>query len=77
MAQATTIEDIKQQAQHKMDASITALKTTLSHIRTGRANPWFMGALLVAMAPLLVAFTVLLERKVLADMQSRLGGIFR
>ena len=39
MAQATTIADIKQQAQHKMDASIAALKTTLSHIRTGRANP--------------------------------------
>jgi NADH-quinone oxidoreductase subunit H len=41
------------------------------------SQPWFIplvtGALLVAMAPLLVAFTVLLERKVLADMQSRLG----
>ena len=39
MAQATTIAEIKTQAQHKMDASIAALKTTLSHIRTGRANP--------------------------------------
>ncbi|MDO8943512.1 MAG: NADH-quinone oxidoreductase subunit H, partial [Desulfobacterales bacterium] len=41
------------------------------------SQPWFIplvtGALLVAMAPLAVAFTVLLERKVLADMQSRLG----
>jgi ribosome recycling factor len=39
MAQATTIAEIKQQSQHKMDASIAALKTALSHIRTGRANP--------------------------------------
>jgi ribosome recycling factor len=39
MAQATTIAEIKQQSQHKMDASIAALKTSLSHIRTGRANP--------------------------------------
>ena len=39
MAQASTIAEIKSQAQHKMDASINALKTTLSHIRTGRANP--------------------------------------
>ncbi len=39
MAQATTIAEIKQQSQHKMDASIAALKTQLSHVRTGRANP--------------------------------------
>ena len=41
------------------------------------SQPWFIplatGALLVSLAPLAVAFTVLLERKVLADMQSRLG----
>jgi ribosome recycling factor len=39
MAQATTIAEIKQQSQHKMDASIASLKTQLSHVRTGRANP--------------------------------------
>lgn len=40
-------------------------------------QPWFIplvtGAIIVAIAPLAVAFTVLLERKVLADMQARLG----
>jgi len=41
------------------------------------SQPWFIplitGAVIVALAPLAVAFTVLLERKVLADMQARLG----
>jgi ribosome recycling factor len=35
----TTIAEIKQTAQHKMDATIAAFKTTLTKIRTGRANP--------------------------------------
>jgi NADH-quinone oxidoreductase subunit H len=39
--------------------------------------PWFIplvtGACIIGLAPLAVAFTVLLERKVLADMQARLG----
>ena len=34
-----TIAEIKQTTQHKMDASIAAFKTTLTKIRTGRANP--------------------------------------
>jgi NADH-quinone oxidoreductase subunit H len=41
------------------------------------SNPWFlplaMTAILIAVIPLGVAYTVLLERKVLADMQVRLG----
>lgn len=41
------------------------------------SNPWFipltMTAILIAVIPLAVAYTVLLERKVLADMQVRLG----
>ncbi|MBI5281289.1 MAG: NADH-quinone oxidoreductase subunit H [Candidatus Solibacter usitatus] len=41
------------------------------------SQPWFIplvtGLLIIAVAPLAVAFTVLLERKVLADMQARLG----
>lgn len=41
------------------------------------AQPWFIplvtGVIIIALAPLAVAFTVLLERKVLADMQARLG----
>jgi NADH-quinone oxidoreductase subunit H len=41
------------------------------------SQPWFIplvvGVLILALAPLGVAFTVLLERKVLADMQARLG----
>ena len=35
----TTIAEIKQTMQHKMDQSIANFKTTLTHIRTGRANP--------------------------------------
>jgi len=35
----TTIPEIKKHAQDQMDKSIAALKTQLSHIRTGRANP--------------------------------------
>jgi ribosome recycling factor len=35
----TTIAEIKQNAQAKMDASIAAFKNTLTKIRTGRANP--------------------------------------
>jgi ribosome recycling factor len=35
----TTIAEIKQNAQAKMDASIAAYKHTLTKIRTGRANP--------------------------------------
>src|SRR3954465_14220986 len=35
----TTIAEIKQNAQHKMDATIATFKTTLTKIRTGRANP--------------------------------------
>ena len=35
----TTIPEIRKHAQDQMDKTITALKTTLSHIRTGRANP--------------------------------------
>ena len=35
----TTIPEIKKHAQEQMDKTIAALKTTLSHIRTGRANP--------------------------------------
>jgi ribosome recycling factor len=35
----TTIAEIKQTMQHKMDSTIAAFKTTLTHIRTGRANP--------------------------------------
>ena len=34
-----TIPDIKKHAQEHMDKSIAALKTQLSHVRTGRANP--------------------------------------
>jgi NADH-quinone oxidoreductase subunit H len=41
------------------------------------SQPWFIplvtGVCILALAPLAVAFTVLLERKVLADMQARLG----
>ncbi|MBI5084465.1 MAG: NADH-quinone oxidoreductase subunit H [Acidobacteria bacterium] len=41
------------------------------------SQPWFIplvtGLLIIAVTPLAVAFTVLLERKVLADMQARLG----
>ena len=36
---ATTIPEIKSQAQTKMDQTIAALKNTLGKIRTGRANP--------------------------------------
>ncbi|MEJ6022939.1 ribosome recycling factor [Ramlibacter sp. PS4R-6] len=36
---ATNIPEIKKHAQEQMDKTIAALKTTLSHIRTGRANP--------------------------------------
>ena len=36
---ATTIPEIKQQLQAKMDQSIAAFKNTLTKIRTGRANP--------------------------------------
>jgi ribosome recycling factor len=39
MAQVTTTAEIKQQSQQKMNSTIAALKTQLSHIRTGRANP--------------------------------------
>jgi ribosome recycling factor len=35
----TTIAEIKQNAQGKMDQSIAAFKNTLTKIRTGRANP--------------------------------------
>src|SRR3954463_9918752 len=35
----TTIAEIKQNAQGKMDSTIAAYKTTLTKIRTGRANP--------------------------------------
>src|SRR5262245_11282630 len=35
----TTIAEIKQTLQHKMDQTIANFKTTLTHIRTGRANP--------------------------------------
>ena len=35
----TTIADIKKTAETKMDQSITAFKTNLQKIRTGRANP--------------------------------------
>ena len=35
----TTIAEIKQTTQHKMDQTIANFKTTLTHIRTGRANP--------------------------------------
>ena len=35
----TTIAEIKQTMQHKMDQTIANFKTTLTHIRTGRANP--------------------------------------
>ena len=35
----TTIADIRKHAQEQMDKTIAALKTQLSHIRTGRANP--------------------------------------
>ena len=34
----SSIPEIKKHAQEQMDKSITALKATLSHIRTGRAN---------------------------------------
>jgi ribosome recycling factor len=35
----TTIAEIKQTMQHKMDQTIAAFKNTMTHIRTGRANP--------------------------------------
>jgi ribosome recycling factor len=35
----TTIAEIKQTMQHKMDQTIANFKTTMTHIRTGRANP--------------------------------------
>ena len=35
----TTIAEIRKHAQEQMDKTIAALKTQLSHIRTGRANP--------------------------------------
>jgi ribosome recycling factor len=35
----TSIPEIRKHAQEQMDKTIAALKTTLSHIRTGRANP--------------------------------------
>src|SRR3954464_15369652 len=35
----TTISEIKQTTQHKMDQTIANYKTTLTKIRTGRANP--------------------------------------
>jgi ribosome recycling factor len=35
----TTIPEIRKHAQEQMDKSIAALKTSFSHIRTGRANP--------------------------------------
>src|SRR6266576_759374 len=35
----TTIPDIKKHAQEHMDKTIAGLKTQLSHVRTGRANP--------------------------------------
>ncbi len=35
----TTIAEIKQTMQGKMDQSIAAFKNTLTKIRTGRANP--------------------------------------
>lgn len=35
----TTIAEIKQTLQHKMDQTIANFKNTLTHIRTGRANP--------------------------------------
>jgi ribosome recycling factor len=35
----STIPEIRKHAQEQMDKSIAALKATLSHIRTGRANP--------------------------------------
>jgi ribosome recycling factor len=38
----TTIPEIKKHAQDQMDKTIAALKTQLSHIRTGRANPGMM-----------------------------------
>ena len=34
-----TIPEIKQNTQHRMDATIAAFKNTLTKIRTGRANP--------------------------------------
>jgi len=39
MSQPTTIAEIKQTTQTKMDQTIAALKTTLTKIRTGRASP--------------------------------------
>ena len=35
----STIPEIRKHAQEQMDKAIAALKTILSHIRTGRANP--------------------------------------
>jgi ribosome recycling factor len=35
----TTIPEIRKHAQDQMDKTIAALKASLSHIRTGRANP--------------------------------------
>lgn len=50
------------------------MTSTLNQILS---QPWFIplvvGVLILALAPLGVAFTVLLERKILADMQARLG----
>lgn len=50
------------------------MASTLTQILS---QPWFIplvvGVLILALAPLAVAGTVLLERKVLADMQARLG----
>jgi ribosome recycling factor len=36
---ASSIPEIKKHAQEQMDKTIAALKSTLTHIRTGRANP--------------------------------------
>jgi len=43
----TTIPEIKKHTQDQMDKTIAALKTTLSHIRTGRANPGILDSVQV------------------------------
>ena len=42
-----TIEDIKKQAQEKMDKCVNQLKKELATVRTGRANPLILDKVLV------------------------------
>jgi ribosome recycling factor len=67
----TTIADIKKNVEGKMDQSIEALKTNLSKIRTGRANPALLDAVQVeyygSMVPLSqVANVALLDARTIS-----------